>query len=133
MHVCICSQINIALLLSEQGSYDAAIAMFQPALVVLEKVQPYSQKTAQAKHNLIVALRRRDEAQQLTSMPVGTRVRVHGLISRPEWNGREGTVLHFDAAKARYGMRLNDGKEVSLKAECITPLPTATPAISRSL
>ena len=135
MHVCTCLQVDIASLLSRQGNHDAAIAMLRPALIVLENVQPYSQETAGAQQNLklILGLRQRDEAERLTHLPVGTRVRVNGLISRSEWNGRGGTVLNFDAAKARYGVRLDDGKEASLKTECITPLPTATPSTSVSL
>ena len=62
------------------------------------------------------------QKQQAASMDMcaGDHVRISGLISRPELNGQQGVVLLFDHQKARYGVRLADGKEMLLKPECLT-------------
>ena len=62
------------------------------------------------------------QKQQATStdLPAGAHVRISGLISRPELNEQQGVVLLFDHKKARYGIRLADGKEMLLKPECLT-------------
>ena len=62
------------------------------------------------------------QKQQAASMdlPAGVHVGIRGLISRPELNGQQGAVLHFNHSKARYGVRLADGTELLLKPECLT-------------
>ena len=46
----------------------------------------------------------------------GDVVRVDGLMSKPELNGREARVLGYDEAKGRYGVQLVDGgTQLSLK------------------
>ena len=49
----------------------------------------------------------------------GTRVLVQRLIAKPEHNGKRARVLSFDARTGRYAVSLDDGKELSLKAECV--------------
>ena len=64
------------------------------------------------------AVHHKNEDQQ--GIRVGASVRICGLISRPELNGRHGTVLLFNDAKGRYVVKLDDGKtELSLKPECL--------------
>jgi hypothetical protein len=52
-------------------------------------------------------------------LPAGTRVLVERLVAKPEHNGKRGRVLSFDARTGRYAVSLEDGKELSLKAECV--------------
>ena len=53
------------------------------------------------------------------SFAVGTRVLVQRLVAKPEHNGKRARVLSFDARTGRYAVALDDGKELSLKAECV--------------
>ena len=52
-------------------------------------------------------------------LPDGTRVLVQRLVAKPEHNGKRARVLSFDARTGRYAVSLDDGKELSLKAECV--------------
>jgi hypothetical protein len=52
-------------------------------------------------------------------LPAGTRVLVQRLVAKPEHNGKRARVLSFDARTGRYAVALDDGKELSLKAECV--------------
>ena len=52
-------------------------------------------------------------------LPAGTRVLVQRLVAKPEHNGKRARVLSFDARTGRYAVSLDDGKELSLKAECV--------------
>ncbi len=53
-------------------------------------------------------------------LPAGTRVLVQRLVAnlKPEYNGKGACVLSFDGCTGRYAVALDDGKELSLKAEC---------------
>ena len=53
--------------------------------------------------------------------PVGTRVRVRGLVSKPEYNGKTARVvaLHTCTESIRYRVVLDDGKELLVKPECL--------------
>ena len=53
------------------------------------------------------------------ALPIGARVHIRGLISKPELNGQPGIVLLFDRAKARYAVRLADEQKILLKPECL--------------
>jgi hypothetical protein len=46
-------------------------------------------------------------------------MRVQRLVAKPEYNGMRARVLSFDEGKGRYRVVLDDGKELSLKAECV--------------
>jgi hypothetical protein len=46
-------------------------------------------------------------------------VLVQRLVAKPEHNGKRARVLSFDARTGRYAVALDDGKELSLKAECV--------------
>ena len=52
-------------------------------------------------------------------LPAGTRVLVQRLVNKPEHNGKRARVVSFDARTGRYAVSLEDGKELSLKAECV--------------
>ena len=52
-------------------------------------------------------------------LPDGTRVIVQRLVAKPEHNGKRARVLSFDVRTGRYAVALDDGKELSLKAECV--------------
>ena len=52
-------------------------------------------------------------------LPAGTRVLVQRLVAKPEYNGLHARVLSFDARGGRYAVALDDGKELSLKPECV--------------
>jgi hypothetical protein len=49
----------------------------------------------------------------------GTRVLVQRLVAKPEHNGKLARMLSFDARSVRYCVALDDGRELSLKAECV--------------
>ncbi len=52
----------------------------------------------------------------MADLHVGLRVRLVGLVARPEYNGRLGTVVSFNAESERYSVRLDDGPvELALK------------------
>jgi tetratricopeptide (TPR) repeat protein len=52
-------------------------------------------------------------------LPSGTRVLVQQLVAKPEYNGKLARVLSFDELSGRYGVALDDGRELSLKPGCI--------------
>ena len=52
-------------------------------------------------------------------MEPGTRVSVRGLVSSPEHNGERGNVVSYIEAKQRYEVRLENGKILLLKRECV--------------
>ena len=54
-------------------------------------------------------------------LPAGTHVLVQRLVAKPEHNGKRARVVSFDARTGRYAVSLDDGKELSLKAECMAP------------
>ena len=58
-------------------------------------------------------------ARTARPLPAGTRVLVQRLGAKPEHNGKRARVLSFDARTGRYAVALDDGKELSLKAECV--------------
>jgi hypothetical protein len=46
-------------------------------------------------------------------------VLVQRLVAKPEHNGKRARVLSLDARTGRYAVALDDGKELSLKPECV--------------
>ncbi len=52
-------------------------------------------------------------------LPDGTCVLVQRLVAKPEHSGKRARVVSFDARTGRYAVALDDGKELSLKAECV--------------
>lgn len=50
------------------------------------------------------------QAEAVMTGPIlaqGAKVTLHGLGSKPELNGRTGTVLHYDAEKERYAVQVD--------------------------
>jgi hypothetical protein len=64
-------------------------------------------------------------AGALRLLPAGTRVLVQRLVAKPDHNGKRARVLSFDARTGRYAVALDDGKELSLKAECMAKVGCA--------
>ncbi len=60
------------------------------------------------------------DAARPRPMPAGTRVLVQRLVAKPEHNGKRARVVSFDARNGRYCVAQDDGRELSLKAECVT-------------
>jgi tetratricopeptide (TPR) repeat protein len=58
-------------------------------------------------------------------LAAGTRVLLQRLVAQPEHNGKRARVLSFDARTGRYAVALDDGKELSLEAECVVPMGCA--------
>lgn len=50
-------------------------------------------------------------------------IAVHGLTSSPQFNHCRGHVISFDESKQRYGVRLDDGKELFLRPACVLQIP----------
>ena len=50
---------------------------------------------------------------------VHARIRLRNLMSAPQYNGCRGVVASFDSSKQRYGVQLDNGKELSLKPACV--------------
>ena len=54
-------------------------------------------------------------------LPAGSLVLVQRLVDKPEHNGKHARILSFDERTGRYAVALDDGKKLSLKAECVVP------------
>ena len=122
---------NLAGSLSNQGKHLEAEQMLHAALASLQRVLgPAHPNTLQIASNL-KDVRVRIRATPPTNaaaaagagaarpMPDGTRVVVQRLVAKPEHNGKRARVVSFDVRTGRYGLALDDGKELSLKAECV--------------
>jgi hypothetical protein len=59
------------------------------------------------------------QARKAALFPADTRVRVRGLVSKPEYNGKAARVVAFDAQSGRHRVVLDDGKELLVKAACL--------------
>ncbi len=53
------------------------------------------------------------------TLPVGIRLLVQRLVAKPEHNGKRARVLSFDKRGGQYTIALDEGKELSLKPECV--------------
>jgi hypothetical protein len=117
--------------LSGQGKHAEAERMLHAAFALLQR-GPAHPSTLQVAGNLedvrarICATPPTNAAAPATAgaarpLPAGTRVLVQRLVAKPEHNGKRARVLSFDARTGRYAvsLRLEDGKELSLKAECV--------------
>lgn len=52
----------------------------------------------------------------------GTQVVVHGLESKPEFNGKSARIREWNAGKGRYEVSLTSGDVLSLRPRCLTQL-----------
>jgi hypothetical protein len=122
---------NLASLLSYQGKHADAEQMLHAALASCQRVlgpaHPFTLGIARS----LECVRAHILATPPTTaaapaavgatrpLPAGTRVRMQRLVTKPEHNGKRARVLSFDARTGRYAVALDDGKELSLKAECV--------------
>ncbi len=122
------SASNLAVSLSRQGKYAEAARMLQATLLSCQRVLGLTHlATLQIARNLESVRARirsanaptKPAAGTLQSLPAGTRVLVQRLVAKPEHNGKRARVLSFDVRTGRYAVALEDGKELSLKAECV--------------
>ena len=121
---------NLAASLSGQGKHVEAEQMLLAALASLQRVlgpaHPNTLGTARNLEDVRAAIRATPPtnaaapaASTARPLPAGTRVLVQRLVAKPEHNGKRARVLSFDARTGRYAVALDDGKELSLKAECV--------------
>jgi tetratricopeptide (TPR) repeat protein len=125
------SASNLALSLADQGKYADAERMLYDALASLQRVLGPAHP-----NTLTIACSLEDVRKAICAtpptnaaapaaagaarpLPAGTRVLVQRLVAKPEHNGKRARVLSFDARTGRYAMALEDGRELSLKAECV--------------
>jgi hypothetical protein len=122
---------NLAGSLSKQGKYADAEQMLHAANASLQRVLGPAHPTTLATARRLKEVRARIRATPPTDaaaaaaagaarpLPDGTRVLVHRLVAKPEHNGKCARVVSFDARTGRYAVALDDGRELSLKAECV--------------
>ena len=133
---------NLAMSLKKQGKYAEAEGILLATLASCQRVLgPAHPNTLQTASSL-EHVRARIRATPLTNaaapaaagaarpLPAGTRVLVQRLVAKPEHNGKRARVLSFDAITGRYAVALDDGKELSLKAECVTRAGCASEDVS---
>jgi tetratricopeptide (TPR) repeat protein len=129
------SAYNLALSLSFQGKNAEAEDRFQAALEayrrVLGSAHPDTLQCAYELEYVRSQMRAKPPAKTGGNvgattaraaphrLPAGTRVLVQRLVAKPEHNGRRARVLSFDGRTGRYAVVLDDGKELSLKPECV--------------
>ncbi len=122
---------NLAGSLLNQGKYAEAEQMLHDALVSLQRIlgpaHPDTLGTARSLEHVRACIRATPPTNAAAPaaagaarwLPDGTRVLVQRLVAKPEHNGKRALVLSFDARTGRYAVALDDGKELSLKAECV--------------
>ena len=125
------SASNLASSLSKQDKFAEAEQMLLAALASLQRVLgPAHPNTLTIARNL-EDVRARNRATPPTNaaapaaagaarlLLAGTRVLVQRLVAKPEHNGKRARVVSFDARTGRYAVALDDGQELSVKAECV--------------
>jgi tetratricopeptide (TPR) repeat protein len=122
---------NVATTLANQGRHVEAEQMLQAALASCHRVfgsaHPTTLATARNLANMRASMRATlptkavppAAAGTARPLPAGTRVLVQRLVAAREHNGKCARVLSFEARTERYVVSLEDGSELSLKAECL--------------
>ena len=122
---------NLAVPLFDQRKYAEAQPLCEATLEVQRRVlgpaHPHTLNTASWLDTVRSHMRTAQPAAAAGSaargaarpLPAGTRVLVQRLVAKPEHNGKRARVVSFDARTGRYAVALDDGKELSLKAECV--------------
>ena len=112
------SAANLGSTLVHLGAWDEAEQLLQPVLESYEKLRPHiAQRNMElASHSLKVA-----QEMKARLFPTGTRVRVRGLVAKPEYNSKTARVVAFiaESTGSRYRVVLDDGKELLVKPECL--------------
>jgi hypothetical protein len=114
---------NLAVTLVDLRKIPEAEQMLQATLASCHRVLgPTHPTTLETASNLQNICPRRAGAGTARPLPAGTRVLVQRLVTKPEYNGQRARVLSFDTRTGRYGVVLDDGKELllNLKVECVT-------------
>ena len=122
---------NLAMSLKKQGEYSDAEQMLHAAFASCQRVlgptHPSTLQTASSLEDVRARIRATlptNPAAPATAgtawpLPAGTLVLVQRLVAKPEHNGKRARVLSFDTRTGQYAVALDDGKELSLKAECV--------------
>ena len=122
---------NLAGYLSNRGKYTEAERMLHATFASLQRVlgptHPNTLAAASRLENVRASIRATPPtnaaapaaAGATRPLPAGTRVLVQRLVAKPEHNGKRARVLSFEARTGRYAVSLDDGKELSLKGECV--------------
>jgi tetratricopeptide (TPR) repeat protein len=122
---------NLAITLVRQGQYVEAEELLQAALASFQRVlgteHPETLQTASTLEQLQAHIRAKSPTNAVAPatagtaqpLPAGTRVLVARLVAKPEHNGKRARVVSFDARTGRYVVALDDGKELSVKADCV--------------
>jgi tetratricopeptide (TPR) repeat protein len=106
-----------AISLNSQGRFDEAEQLLRATLASCQQVLgPTHYATLSITGNLA---RAREFITLGVHRNAGFRVIVQRHITKPELNGKLARVVSFDARSRRYTVVLDDGNEVSLKAECV--------------
>jgi hypothetical protein len=125
------SAAHLAESLSGQGKYADAERMLRAALASLQRLlgpaHPFTLGAARGLEHVRAAIRATPptNAASLAAagaarpLPAGTRVLVQRPVAKPVHNDKRERVVSFDARTGRYAVALEDGKELSLKAECM--------------
>ena len=104
---------NLGSSLVQVGACDEAEHLLQSVLASYEKLNR-TDRNEVVSRTLAMA-----QAGKAALCPANTRVRVRGLVSKPEYNGKAARVVAFDTASGRYRVVLDDGKELLVKAACL--------------
>ena len=122
---------NLAHSLIDLGKHAEAEAMLQATVASCQRVlgptHPDTMSTARGLEIVHAHIRAKPQTEPAAPvgavaarpLPAGTRVLVQRLVAKPEHNGKRARVRSFDARTGRYAVVLDDGKELSLKAECV--------------
>ena len=118
---------NLSTCLSESKKHSEAEVVLREVLAAQHRILGANHPNAlRTSDNLEKLLRRQmcagprpKTSGAVPSLPAGTRVLVQRLVAKPEHNGKRARVLSFDTRTGRYAIALDDGKELSLKAECV--------------
>jgi tetratricopeptide (TPR) repeat protein len=127
------SAASLAIFLLAQDKYTEAQLLFEATLEVARRVlgpahpNTVALHTASLLHEMRSHLRAAQPAAAASNAtrgaarppPAGTRVLVQRLVAKPEHNGKRARVVSFDARSGRYCEALDDGRELSFKAECV--------------
>jgi tetratricopeptide (TPR) repeat protein len=122
---------NLATTLFNHGKYADAEQMLHATLASFQRVlgptHPDTLGAARSLENVRARIRATPPTNSAAPaaagaarpLPDGTFVLVQRLVAKPEHNGKRARVVSFDARTGRYAVALDDGKKLSLKAECV--------------
>ena len=104
---------NLGSSLVQVGAFDEAEQLLQSVLASYEKLRR-ADRMEVVSRTLALA-----QTTKAAMCQADDRVRVRGLVSKPEYNGKAARVVAFDTESCRYRVVLDDGKELLVKAACL--------------